>query len=65
MGYWILGGLAGLGWGWGGGESPALWFWVIEVAVMMPRARQGLEWYRGRFGRRAVGGRWGVLPGVV
>ncbi|ETN40150.1 uncharacterized protein HMPREF1541_04426 [Cyphellophora europaea CBS 101466] len=58
-GYWILGGAWGLGWG---AESAALWFLVAEMFVMLPRARQGKQWYEERFGKRAVAGRAAALP---
>lgn len=59
-GYWLMGGLAGLGWG-----TPAMWFVVNELATMAPRAVDGRRWYEGRFGKRAVSGRGAVLPGVL
>lgn len=60
-GYWMLGGLAGLGW-WG---TPALWFLVNEVTIMTPRAVGGWRWYERRFGKKALAGRDVVLPGVL
>lgn len=59
-GFWLLGGLAGLGW-----NSPAAWFVLNEVATMTPRAVDGRRWYVERFGKRAVGGRRAVLPGLL
>ncbi|KIX10647.1 uncharacterized protein Z518_01731 [Rhinocladiella mackenziei CBS 650.93] len=61
-GYWILGGAWGLGWGY---QSPALWFVIVEVATMLPRAVSGRQWYEQKFGKRAVGGRAGAIPGLL
>lgn len=59
-GYWLMGGLAGLGW-----STPALWFVLNELATMAPRAVDGVRWYDQRFGRRAVAGRKAVIPGLL
>ncbi|KIW17226.1 hypothetical protein PV08_04417 [Exophiala spinifera] len=61
-GYYILGGTWGLGWGW---QSPALWFVVVEVATMLPRAVTQRNWYMEKFGKRAVAGRAAAIPGVL
>jgi 3-oxo-5-alpha-steroid 4-dehydrogenase 1 len=61
-GYWLLGGIWGLGWG---SDSAAFWFLMCEVAVMFPRAVAGRKWYEERFGKRAVGGRAGAIPGLL
>lgn len=45
--------------------SAALWFVVMEVSVMAPRAVGGLKWYRDRFGDGPVAGRKAVIPGVL
>jgi 3-oxo-5-alpha-steroid 4-dehydrogenase 1 len=58
-GFWIMGGAWGLGWG---VSSAALWFVVAELAVMVPRAYQGREWYEQKFGKRALAGRAAVFP---
>jgi 3-oxo-5-alpha-steroid 4-dehydrogenase 1 len=42
-----------------------MWFVVIEVATMAPRAVDGRRWYRERFGKRAVGKRRAVVPAVL
>lgn len=59
-GYWLLGGVAGLGW-----ATPALWFLINEVGTMAPRAADGKGWYETRFGRRAVGARKALVPGLL
>ena len=56
-GYWIMGGLCGLGW-----DTPALWFLIAELAVMPPRAVRGRYWYEKKFGKRAIGGRGAFAP---
>ncbi|KAJ4551745.1 hypothetical protein HRR77_002974 [Exophiala dermatitidis] len=61
-GYWILAGRWGLGWGY---RSPALWFLIVEVATMLPRAVSGRRWYEEKFGKRAVAGRAGAIPGLL
>lgn len=61
-GYWILGGAIGLGWGNG---SAALWFLIDELSSMSPRAYDGVNWYDGKFGKRAVAGRKAVIPFVL
>jgi len=61
-GLWILGGAWGLGWGY---NSAALWFVIVEVATMLPRAVSGRQWYEQKFGKRAVGGRAGAIPGLA
>ncbi|KIW98391.1 uncharacterized protein Z519_00051 [Cladophialophora bantiana CBS 173.52] len=61
-GYWILGGVWGLGWG---GQSPALWFVICEIVTMLPRAVTVRQWYEEKFGKRAVGGRAGAIPGPI
>lgn len=61
-GYWILGGTWGLGWGY---QSPALWFLIVEVMTMLPRAVRGRAWYAQRFGKRAVAGRAAAIPGLL
>lgn len=58
-GFWILGGAWGLGWG---NSSPALWFVVVEIATMLPRAVGGRQWYEQKFGKRAVAGRAAAFP---
>lgn len=60
-GYWLLAGLAGLGW-W---STPAMWFVVNEVGTMAPRAVDGRRWYEGKFGKRALAGRGAVVPGLL
>ncbi|EXJ86352.1 hypothetical protein A1O3_03303 [Capronia epimyces CBS 606.96] len=60
-GFWILAGAWGLGWGY---HSPALWFLIVEVATMLPRAVAGRRWYEQKFGKRAVAGRAGAIPGL-
>ncbi len=60
-GYWLVGGLAGLGW-WG---TPAMWFVINEIAVMAPRAVGGLRWYEAKFGKRALAGRGALVPGLL
>lgn len=57
LGYWVLAGGLGLGW-----NTPALWFLVNELVTMSPRAVTGRRWYVEKFGKRAVGGRGGILP---
>jgi 3-oxo-5-alpha-steroid 4-dehydrogenase 1 len=61
-GFWILGGSWGLGWGY---QSPALWFLINELATMLPRAVTGVQWYDKKFGKRAVAGRSGAIPGII
>jgi 3-oxo-5-alpha-steroid 4-dehydrogenase 1 len=61
-GYWILGGAWSLGWGW---KSAALWFVLVEISTMAPRAYQAKVWYEQKFGKRAVGGRTAVIPGIL
>lgn len=61
-GYYILGGTWGLGWGW---QSPALWFVIVEVTTMLPRAVTQRNWYMEKFGKRAVAGRAAAIPGVL
>ncbi|KAK4941838.1 hypothetical protein LTR10_018314 [Elasticomyces elasticus] len=61
-GYWILGGAWGLGWGY---QSPALWFVIVEIATMLPRAVRQLGWYEEKFGKRAIAGRAAVIPGYL
>jgi 3-oxo-5-alpha-steroid 4-dehydrogenase 1 len=58
-GYWLMGGAWGLGWG---NNSAALWFTIAEICVMLPRAKQGKDWYEQKFGKRAVAGRAAALP---
>lgn len=58
-GFWILGGSWGLGWGY---RSPALWFVLVEIATMLPRAVSGRHWYEHKFGKRAVAGRAAAIP---
>lgn len=48
-----------------GRYSAAIWFVVMEVSVMAPRAVGGLKWYRDRFGDGAVAGRKAVIPGLL
>ena len=62
-GYWILGGAWGMGWSWS--VSAALMFLVNEMASMTPRAVDGIKWYEQKFGKRAVAGRKGVIPGII
>lgn len=59
-GYWLLGGVWGLGWG---NKSAAFWFLMCEFATMLPRAAVGRKWYEEKFGKRAVGGRAAAIPG--
>ncbi|EXJ63199.1 hypothetical protein A1O7_03646 [Cladophialophora yegresii CBS 114405] len=61
-GYWLLGGIWGLGWG---SNSAAFWFLVCEIATMLPRAVTGRKWYEAKFGKRAVGGRAAAIPGPI
>lgn len=61
-GYWILGGSWGLGWGY---QSPALWFVLVEVTTMLPRAVRQRRWYEEKFGKRAVAGRAAAIPGFL
>lgn len=61
-GYWILGGAWGLGWSWN--VSAAMMFLVNAIATMAPRAVDGVKWYEQKFGKRAVAGRKGAIPGV-
>lgn len=60
-GFWMLGGSWGLGYGY---SSPALWFVLVEIATMLPRAVSGRQWYEQKFGKRAVAGRAGAIPGL-
>lgn len=60
-GFWILGGSWGLGYGY---SSPALWFVLVEIATMLPRAVSGCQWYEQKFGKRAVAGRAGAIPAL-
>ncbi|KEF61984.1 uncharacterized protein A1O9_03556 [Exophiala aquamarina CBS 119918] len=62
IGFWILGGSWGLGYGY---SSPALWFVLVEIATMLPRAGSGRQWYEQKFGKRAVAGRAGAIPGLL
>lgn len=62
-GYWILGGAWGLGWSWN--ASAALMFLANELASMTPRGVDGVKWYEQKFGKRAVAGRKGVIPGII
>jgi 3-oxo-5-alpha-steroid 4-dehydrogenase 1 len=56
-------GYAILGWAYGlGFNSPALWFVLVEIATMLPRAVNGRKWYEKKFGKRAVGRRGGATP---
>ncbi|KAL9616189.1 MAG: hypothetical protein Q9160_008920 [Pyrenula sp. 1 TL-2023] len=59
LGYAIVGYGAGMGF-W---KKPSMWFLVNEVAVMLPRAKDGKNWYEGKFGKKALAGRGGSLPG--
>lgn len=61
-GLYILGGAWGLGWGY---QSAALWFVIVEFVTMLPRAVTGRQWYEDKFGKRAVGGRAGAIPGLL
>jgi 3-oxo-5-alpha-steroid 4-dehydrogenase 1 len=61
-GYWILGGAWSLGWGW---KSAGLWFVLVELSTMAPRAYQAKVWYEQKFGKVAVGGRAAVIPGIL
>ena len=63
IGYWILGGAWGLGWMWPG--SAAALFVVNEFASMTPRAVDGLKWYEKKLGKRAIGKRKAVVPGLI
>lgn len=45
--------------------SAALWFVVMEVSVMAPRAVGGVKWYRDLFGEGPVAGRKAVIPGLL
>ena len=60
-GFWVLGGAWGLGWG---NQSAAMWFVIAEISSMLPRAVDGRRWYEGKFGKKAVAGRAGALPGL-
>lgn len=62
-GYWVLGGAWGLGWLWP--ASAAAVFLINEFTSMTPRAVDGVKWYDKKFGKRAVGGRKGVVPGLL
>lgn len=62
-GYWVLGGAWGMGWTWPG--SAAALFVLNEMASMTPRAVDGLKWYEKKFGKRAVGRRKAVVPGLI
>ncbi|KAI9749947.1 MAG: hypothetical protein M1815_002098 [Lichina confinis] len=55
-GYWIMGGRRFV---------PARNFLVNEVATMTPRAVSGKRWYVNRLGRKAVGRRTAVVPGLI
>jgi 3-oxo-5-alpha-steroid 4-dehydrogenase 1 len=61
-GYWMLGGTWGHGLGY---RSAALWFLLVEVSTMLPRAVAGRSWYEQKFGKRAVGGRAAAFPGLL
>ncbi|KAJ9612598.1 exocyst subunit [Cladophialophora chaetospira] len=61
-GYWLLGGVWGLGWG---STSAAFWFLMCEFATMLPRAAIGRKWYEEKFGKRAVAGRPAAIPGPL
>lgn len=63
IGYWVLGGAWGLGWGWP--ASAAALFVVNEITTMTPRAVDGVRWYEGKFGKKAVAGRKAVVPGII
>ena len=42
--------------------EPAMAFVVNEVAVMLPRARNGYDWYVDTFGKDKIQGKWVVVP---
>lgn len=54
-GFWVA-----AGWG----CEPAMAFVVNEVAVMLPRARNGYDWYVSTFGEEKIRSKWVVVPGV-
>lgn len=67
FGYWLIGLGAGMksGLGKDGGSTwltPAFWFVIAEILVMIPRARSGRKWYEDKFGKRAVAGRGSISP---
>lgn len=55
-GFWMVGGLACV---------PARSFVFNEVAVMLPRAIQGKQWYVERFGKEKIGSKKAVIPGII
>ena len=55
-GWWIIGGLS---------CTPARIFLLNEIAVMLPRASNGRQWYIEKFGKDAVGKRKAIIPGVL
>lgn len=48
----------------GWGCEPAMAFVVNEVTTMLPRARNGYEWYVNTFGKEKIKEKWVVVPGV-
>lgn len=57
FGFWLVGGLREF--------TPGRSFFVNEVAVMLPRAVQGWDWYVEKFGRDKVGNRKAIIPGLI
>lgn len=55
-GWWVIGGLS---------CTPARCFLLNEIAVMLPRALNGRQWYVEKFGKDAVGKRKAIIPGVL
>ena len=55
-GFWLIGGWSCV---------PARNFLVNEITTMLPRAIQGKQWYIDKFGKKEVGNRKAVIPGLL
>ncbi|KAH9893862.1 3-oxo-5-alpha-steroid 4-dehydrogenase [Xylariomycetidae sp. FL2044] len=55
LGFWIAAGVS---------CAPARNFLLNEVSAMLPRAVNGSQWYRERFGQDKIKGKYVIIPGV-
>ena len=55
-GWWMIGGF---------NCTPARCFVLNEIAVMLPRALNGKQWYVEKFGKEKVGNRKAIIPGIL
>ncbi|RKF64162.1 Uncharacterized protein C9.08c [Erysiphe neolycopersici] len=55
-GWWIAGGYV---------FFPARTFLINEITTMLPRAIQGWNWYKEKFGKERLGNRKAIIPGVL